>query len=409
VLGAKIAWPTINAGQSIEVVGGRMTAPNTFILWLDRNLGVVKCNRAFGEAVGLDTKAEPRIPLTKFVSQRDRRQLLAWLRLHEADDDGAPSIVFNFLGKDRKYIPVEASCLVASLPDGQYLALSAQLKTNFDVQFEAVERENEFLRRVIEASVEAMWCIEFQEPVDLLEDEDEVVRQVFENRCSWRLCNKAMARLYNIPGNADLNEIPVRKNFPRSRANERYIRALIRERFNVDSALSIDIKYDGEAIYGDNSVRGDIVDDKLLRFWGTMHDVTGYRKLQAQMNREQRSLQNILAAIPEAVLVVGKDLRLKGANPAFETLVHHSIDFALGKKVEDLFRFGQSLSELERSNERAVVKCEVRSRSKTVKPRSFAAWVVPMSGNGAGSDLIITLRPMEPFTKARAQNLGVVS
>ena len=205
--------------------------------------------------------------------------MLAWLRLHEAGDDGAPSLAFNFLGKDRKYIAVEASCLAASLSDGQHLAVCAQLKTDFDVQFEAVERENEFLRKVIEASVEAMWCIEFQEPVDLSEDEDEVVRQVFENRCSWRLCNKAMARLYNIPGNADLNEIPVSKNFPRSRANERYIRGLIRERFNVDLALSIDIKYDGEAIYGDNSVRSDIVDNKLLRFWGTMHDVTRLQEI----------------------------------------------------------------------------------------------------------------------------------
>jgi PAS domain-containing protein len=385
-----------------------MTAPSMFILWLDRNLRVVKCNRAFAEAVGFDPNAELRIPLSKFVSQTNRRQLLAWLRLHEVGDDGAPSLAFNFLGKDRKYIAVEASCLAASRSDGQHLAVCARLKTNFDVQLEAVERENEFLRRVMEASVEAMWCIEFQEPVDLSEDEDEVVRQVFENRCSWRLCNKAMARLYNIPANADLNEIAVSKNFPRSRANERYIRGLIRERFNVDSALSIDIKYDGEAIYGDNSVRSDIVDHKLLRFWGTMHDVTGYRKLQAQMNREQRSLQNILAAIPEVVLVVGKDLRLKGANPAFETLVHHSIDFALGKKVEDLFHFGQSLSELERLNERALVKCDVRSRSNSVKPRSFAAWVVPMSENGAGSDLIITLRPVEPFTETKALNLGVV-
>jgi PAS domain-containing protein len=384
-----------------------MAAPSILMVWLDRESRIVKCNRAFRDAVGLDSTAELQIPLTEFVSQMDRRDLLAWLHLHETED-GPASLAFNLLAKDRKYIAVVASCLAASLADGQHVVVCAQLKTDFAVEFEATERENAFLRKVIEASVEAMWCIEFQEPVDLSEDEDEVVRQVFENRCSWRLCNKAMARLYNIPADADLNAIPVSKNFPRSRANERYVRGLIREKFNVESALSIDIAYDGEAIYGDNSVRSDIVDNKLLRFWGTMHDVSGYRKLQAQMNREQRSLQNILAAIPEAVLVVGRDLRLKGTNPAFETLVDQSIDFALGKKVEDLFNFGQSLSELERLNESAVVKCDVRSGSKTVKPRSFAAWVVPMSENGAGSDLIITLRPVEP-AEPSILDLGVVS
>ena len=385
-----------------------MTAPSILMIWLDQSLRVVTCNRAFAEAVGLDPNAELRIPLSKFVSQGDRRQFLDWLRLLEVDGERAPSLAFNFLGKDRKYIAVDASCVAAKLSESCHLAVCAQPKTDLDAQFETVQKENDFLKRVIEASVEAMWCIEFHEPVDLLEDEDEVVRQVFENRCSWRLCNKAMARLYNIPGDADLNEIPVSKNFPRSRANERYIRRLIRERFNVESALSIDIKYDGEAIYGDNSVRSDIVDNKLLRFWGTMHDVTAYRKLQAQMNREQRSLQSILAAIPEAVLVVGKDLRLKAANPAFETLVKHSIDSALGKNVEELFHFGQSLSELGRLSESAVIKCAVHSRSKAVTPRSFAAWIVPMSENGAGSDLIITLRPSEPFANAGGMTLGVV-
>ena len=290
---------------------------------------------------------------------------------------------------------METTCLAGAWSGGEGCVISAEQETSVDLDVQAMGQEIEFLRKVIDQTTEAMWCIEFQEPVYLDEDEEEIVRQVFENRCSLRLCNNAMMRLYDIPDDADISEIPVSRNFPRSGVNERYVRGLIREDFHVDSALSLDIKYGGQAIYGDNSVRSDIVDNKLLRFWGTMHDVTDYHQLQAQLNREQRSLQSILSSIPEAVLVVGKDYRLKGANPAYETLVDQSIDFALDKKIEKLFDFGGRFSELESLDTGSLIKCDVRSRHKTKEPRGFVAWVAPMSGNGSDTALIITLRSVD--------------
>ena len=285
--------------------------------------------------------------------------------------------------------------MAATCADFQSYVVSAQKETGAELSHEATGRELEFLRKVIDGSMEAMWCIEYQEPVELSEDEDEIVRQVFGNQCSLRLCNKAMMRLYDIPEDTDIDELPVSRNFPKSRANEKYIRGLIRENFHVDSALSIDIKFGGQAIYGDNSVRSDIVDNKLLRFWGTMRDVTPYRRLQVQMTREQRSLQSILAAIPEAVLVVGKDHRLKETNPAYETLVDQPIDLALDKKVENLFDFGHDLSELEHLDAGSLIRCDVRSRHNDVDRREFVAWVAPMSGIGTETGYIITLRPAD--------------
>ena len=378
-----------------------MICQDTFLIVLDREFRIEYCNRAFADAVGFNGNGDAKFPIEKFVSQRDRRKLETWLHENKTGD-ALRSLTFNFLGANRKHIAVKASCLVDPYPDRESCTISAQYEANEVLDVVTMGEDIEFLRKVIDQSTEAMWCIEFRESVDLLEDEDDILRQVFENRCSLRLCNKAMMRLYDIPDDTDIEELPVSRNFPRSRANERYIRGLIRENFHIDSALSIDIKYGGQAIYGDNSVRSDIVDNKLLRFWGTMRDVTAYRQLQAQMNREQRSLQSILAAIPEAVLVVGKDLRLKGANPAYETLVDQSIDFALDKKVENLFDFGQNLTELERLNVGSLIRCDVRSRHKGMVPKEFVAWVAPMSGNGADSGLIITLRPVDTSERENA-------
>ena len=372
-----------------------MTGQDNFLIILDRELRIEYCNRAFADAVGFKRSGDAKLPIGIFVAQRDRKKLETWLRKSKTGD-ALREMTFKFLSRNRTYIPVKASCLADAYPERESCAISAQPETSEDLDVGTMREDIEFLRKVIDQSTEAMWCIEFWEPVDLLEDEDEVVRQVFENHCSLRLCNKAMMRLYDIPDDTDIKELPVSRNFPRSRANERYIRGLVRERFHVDTALSIDIKYGGQAIYGDNSVRSEIVHNKLLRFWGTMRDVTAYRQLQAQMNREQRSLQSILASIPEAVLVVGKDLRLKGANPAYETLLDQSIDFALDKKVDTLFDFGLGLSELECLEAGSLIRCEIRSLQKDMVRREFVAWVAPMSDIGATSGLIITLRPVEP-------------
>ena len=61
---------------------------------------------------------------------------------------------------------------------------------------QALQLENEVLRNFVDTSKDALFCIEFLEPVDLTAPEPEIVRQTFENECVWRMCNNAMARLY---------------------------------------------------------------------------------------------------------------------------------------------------------------------------------------------------------------------
>jgi PAS domain-containing protein len=370
----------------------------TFLIVLDNDLRIVGCNDSFADAVGFDKIENQNALLRNFVSHRDRGKLDAWLR-QTFDGEAAPSLIFKFLANDQRHISVEALCLADRSSGSSRYVVSARQETISDLKTVSLLNEVEFLREVIDQSSEAMWCIEFYEVVDLDEDEDEVVRQIFENKCSLRLCNKAMRRLYDVPDDANIDELPVSRNFPRSRANERYIRGLIPERFNVDSALSIDIKHNGQAIYGDNSVRSDIEDNNLLRFWGTMRDVTSYRQIQAKMSRQHRSLKSILAAIPEAVLVIGKDRRLKGANPAFETLLDQSLDSVLDQKVDNFFDFGDRFPELESLGAGSLIRCDVVSCHKSMAPREFVAWVAPMAGVGADSSLIITLRSSDSMVQ----------
>lgn len=181
------------------------------------------------------------------------------------------------------------------------------------------ERLAEMLHGFIEASTEAMWCIEYTEPVDLSASEPEIVRQVFENDCHWSMCNRAMARLYGLPEDIDINRQRVSLYFPRSPQNEAFVRQLIESDFHIDGAPSTDIRHDGTLMYVENSVRCRKENGKMVRMWGTARDMTEFRIAQNRIAQREREVRQILEALPDAVIVINKAKRVLAVNPAFES------------------------------------------------------------------------------------------
>jgi PAS domain-containing protein len=154
--------------------------------------------------------------------------------------------------------------------------------------------------------------------VDINTSPDEIVRQVFENDSHWRLCNRAMADVYEMPSDVDFNQQPVRLYWPRSPANEEFVRRLIEADFSVDCALSVDRRHDGSPAYVENDVRATIVNGHLLRMWGSIRDVS--QELRMQHDAEQRidALRRVFDAVPDAVLVIDEHLQPQWRNAAFE-------------------------------------------------------------------------------------------
>jgi PAS domain S-box-containing protein len=188
----------------------------------------------------------------------------------------------------------------------------------------------------IEASPVAMWCIEYTEPVDLNAAEQEIVRQVFENDCHWRMCNQAMARLYNLPDGLDFNRQRVSSYFPRSAENEAFIRQAIDAHFHIDAAPAVDVRHDGTLMHVENSVRCRIEDGKLVRMWGTVRDITETRLAHDRLVQREQEVIAILSALPDAVLVVDQSGIAVAINPAFETAFGWQAEDVLGKQVSPI-------------------------------------------------------------------------
>jgi PAS domain-containing protein len=177
---------------------------------------------------------------------------------------------------------------------------------------------NEVMSQMLQSAKVAYWCIEFAEAVDINTSADEIVRQVFENDSHWRLCNRAMADVYEMPSDVDFDQQPVRLYWPRSPANEEFVRRLIEAGFSVDCALSVDRRHDGSPAYVENDVRATIVNGRLLRMWGSIRDVS--QELRMQHDAEQRidALRRVFDAVPDAVLVIDEQLQPQWRNAAFE-------------------------------------------------------------------------------------------
>ena len=200
----------------------------------------------------------------------------------------------------------------------------------------ALARDVDVLRGILEASRDACWCIEYEEPVDLTAPEAEVLRQFFENVSFWRLCNEAMARLYKLPAGLDFNEQSVRFHFPRSPANEEFVRQLMAADFNLDNAPSVDTRHDGTTMHAENDVRADIREGRLHRMWGLVRDVSAFKRTEQVLTRQVDAMLDVLSAVPDPILVIGGDGLLGAANPALTRALGWGIDALLGTAIDDL-------------------------------------------------------------------------
>jgi PAS domain S-box-containing protein len=250
-----------------------------------------------------------------------------------------------------------------------------------------------------------MWCIEFSEPVDLELGEHEIIRQVFENDCHWLLCNETMARFYQLPEGLDMNLQPVSLYFPRNAENEAFIRQIIRADFAVDNAPSIDFRHDGLALYVENKVRCSIDNDQLVRIWGTMRDMTDIRLSQNRLVREAEAVRNILAALPDAILVIDRNRQLMAVNASFETLLGWSGEQFLGRDVQNIV----DLPLNGRGGWYGFVDpqrwmTEVKTRSGA--PLVCEAQISPI-GEEVPDHFVISLRPQQEPAKNDGYGVGV--
>jgi PAS domain S-box-containing protein len=215
---------------------------------------------------------------------------------------------------------------------------------NLEKELSVLRQENSMLRNFVNASRDALFCIEFKEPIDLTAPETEIIRQTFENESVWRLCNPAMARLYKLPDELDFNEQDVHFVFGQNPENEEFVRNLIGAEFNIDGVMSLDENYSGHKVYMENDIRSTIKDGKMHQMYGAVRNVNQNMMRERALSERLVAMSNVLSAIPDPIVVLDMDGILQAANPAFEWEFGWILDDVLGKHVHNLITFPEGFS-----------------------------------------------------------------
>jgi PAS domain S-box-containing protein len=278
-------------------------------------------------------------------------------------------------------------------------------RASIEDEIARLQRENEMLRSFVATSKDALWCIEFDEPVDLTAPESEVIRQVFENESHWRLCNEAMARLYKLPADLDFNSQNVRFVFPRNAENEEFVRNLIAGGFNVDGVPSLDQTYENEWIAAENDVRSRVENGLLHRMWGAVRNLSQQKRREQALSERLDSLVKVLSAIPDPVLVVDGDGKLQAANPALEWALGWQLDDVLGRVLTDLIHLPSGLSSLDPAPGPGdpPMTLAVTVETSAGLQRSAEAHVAAFYSHGVDRSIVITLDGIVAGAAARAR------
>jgi PAS domain S-box-containing protein len=364
------------------------TAP-VFVLAMDEHLRVVHCSRAAAAVIG----CRERRDLREIVDAPSAASFADIQR--DLKPGGAPvhwlATFFDCNGLHRKIAGLVDR---AAAPDGApLLRFTAVYSEACGGWLEQLILSEEVLRGFVQTSSEAMWCIEFSEPVDIGLGKHEIVRQVFENDCHWLLCNEALTRLYQLPEGLDIARQPVSLYFPRIAENEAFILQIIESGFAVDNSPSTDYRHDGTLRYMENNVRCSIVDGYLLRIFGTLRDVTSVRQAHKRLKNEAEKMRDILSALPDAIMVIDRDRRLMAVNSSFETLFGWNGEDFLGRDVQSIIDLERPLPGKRRGYGFDGQRWQTMVKTESDRHLYCEAQIAPL-GDEAPEHFVLSLRPI---------------
>lgn len=332
----------IGIGMGMKVhVPGTANLDALLVDWIDPDGRICAVNVMEAHELTITLGQGESVPLERIYSSTSAQMLRGIAR------DGQPFVSgLTVWVNSPQYSEVPMIATVVSDP-GRGLAVIKQPlpESALGIGPELAERV-EILSQMIGAATEACWCIEFLEPVDTALAEDEIVERIFTNQSRWRACNEAMARLYRVPEGLDFNVQPVSRYFPATDINRRMARDLVRSGYRLDRAAAIDRRHDGSEMLVENDFRAAIKDGFLIRLWGTTRDIGAHRQREQQLADRADTMQDILSAAPDPILVISEDGLLLATNPAAESLWGRTAEQVLGRPFQQFVETRNALDKL---------------------------------------------------------------
>lgn len=246
-----------------------------------------------------------------------------------SDSRGQPIGLLALISKSHfSDLPLVRSMLVTF---ASRAASELERKKADDVHRENEERYHAFIR----ANPDAMWRVEFAQPIPLTVDEDQQIELI--NRLGYLAeCNDAFVRLAGATTTEELvgssfSAVAARMNI---NADEE-LRAAIRAGFRTMIVESMPLDANGRVAYRLRSQFGIVEKGELLRVWGTTRDITDLRRAELSLAASERRFRDILEGIQLPAVMLDSRGAVAFCNDYFLTLAGRSREELQGLQWTD--------------------------------------------------------------------------
>jgi PAS domain S-box-containing protein len=162
----------------------------------------------------------------------------------------------------------------------------------------------------------------------------------------------------------------------------------------------------GVAVCVDTS-SGVIEAGKVVRYQGTLVDVTEKRALESQLRRQEDFRRHLLESFPDLILVFDLKGQYTFVSARISELLGYGPDYLLGKNIEDADNTSPDLAALFRavaSGENPRMSCEYGSQHRDGSWRTMLGMATPLlDAEGKPSGVIISVRDVTMAKKLEEQ------
>jgi PAS domain S-box-containing protein len=216
----------------------------------------------------------------------------------------------------------------------------------------ALMNSEERYKAFVQQSSEGISRIEFLEPINIKQPQDEVIELAYKFGYLAE-CNDIVAKRYGYSSADDIIGARFGELLPKSDPhNMEYLRSFIKSGFRITDAESHEVDKEGNIKYFLNNLVGIIDGNNLIRIWSTQRDITESRLAEEELKKTQFRLATLLNNLPDVVLYeTGSDHEFISENvmnllgyPAnritedkkfFPSLIHPGDFITTSKKITD--------------------------------------------------------------------------
>jgi two-component system cell cycle sensor histidine kinase/response regulator CckA len=190
---------------------------------------------------------------------------------------------------------------------------------------EDVHRKNEErYHAFVSTNPDAMWRIEFSEPIPLSLPEDEQIERIYRFGYVAE-CNAAAARLIGAESAEKLLGSAFEVVAPRADARLREeLRSAIRSGFRSATIETRPIDASGQLLYRLRTDFGIVENGELRRVWGTVRDITGLRRTELSLAASERRFREVLEGVRLPAIMMDLQGAITFANECFLGLSQRS-------------------------------------------------------------------------------------